>query len=252
MGKRSLLFLFCIGIILSFSLAKVLHSNEDLAKHQPVQLSVEQLQERAKSITVKILSGESIGSGSIVDRQGSTYTVITNQHVLRSAKPPYQIETAQGQIYAANLLPTVSFDEVDLSLLQFTSSETSYEIASIGSFPDVGDRVFVAGFPLPKEASQHEGFSFRTGKVSLVLDKALQGGYSVGYTNYVEKGMSGGPLLNLCGEVVSINGMHAEPLWGDPYLYEDGSQPDRHLKQEMSRYSWGIPIETYLQRIINK
>ncbi|QEI44135.1 hypothetical protein BMF77_04766 [Dolichospermum sp. UHCC 0315A] len=35
---------------------------------------------------------------------------------------------------------------------------------------------------------------------SIVLEKALERGYQIGYTNKLEKGMSGGPLLNENGQ----------------------------------------------------
>lgn len=252
MRWRSLLFVVCVGSILSSLSVEVLNSNVyvwgSLIKQQSVQLSEKQLHQLAESITVKVLSEEFLGSGAIVDKQGSVYTILTNEHVLRAAEPPYHIQTPNGRVYTANLPQAISFDRVDLALLQFRSTDTNYAVASLGNCPTVGERVFIAGFPLVEKPDQNQSFVFRTGKVLLVLGKALQGGYRIGYTNYVEKGMSGGPLLNLRGEVVSINGMHAEPLWGDPYAYEDGSEPDPNLKEKMSRYSWGIPIERYLEQ----
>ena len=264
MRWRLLILVVCVGSILSLLPAEVLDSKvsvpERLIEQPPVQLSVEQLHNLAESITVKVISGEVLGSGIIIRKQGSIYTVLTNDHVLRSGDPPYKIQTADSRVHAADLPQAVSFNGNDLALLQFRSANPNYSVASSGTSPTVGDEVFAAGFPFVEEPSHpsnrpnpfipgesKKGFVFRTGKVSLVLDKALEGGYRIGYTNYIEKGMSGGPLLNHRGDVVSINGMHAEPLWGDPYVYMDGSEPEQTLKEQMSRYSWGIPIETYVQ-----
>lgn len=80
-----------------------------------------------------------------------------------------------------------------------------------------------------------------------MLEKPLEEGYQIGYTNDIEKGMSGGPVLNRAGEVVAVNGMHAYPLWGDPYVFKDGSHPEQSLKQQMVRYSWSIPIQTFVR-----
>lgn len=219
------------------------------------QDSAKQVQQLAELIAVKVLSKDFLGSGILIQRKGSVYQVLTNAHVLRSGNPPYQIQTPDGRIYEANLskisdrsVPSY-FNGNDLAVLQFRSPKINYQVASLGhaSTLSVGNEVFAAGFPFDSQGIQDTGFVFRKGKVSLVLDKALEGGYRIGYTNDIVKGMSGGPLLNRAGQVVAINGRHAEPLWGEPYLYQDGTQPEPPLLKQMSKYSWGIPIEEFMQ-----
>ncbi|MGB8700603.1 MAG: serine protease, partial [Thermosynechococcaceae cyanobacterium] len=110
-----------------------------------------------------------------------------------------------------------------------------------------GTPVFAAGFPLPLTENSTKGFKFTKGSISLITSKALEGGYQVGYSNDIEKGMSGGPVLNAKGEVIAVNGMHQEPLWGDPYLFQDGSKPSASLFSVLSHSSWAIPVETVLR-----
>jgi serine protease DegQ len=217
---------------------------DTLQQSASAQLSGEQLQLLAKSVTVKVLSQDVLGSGILLQKQGSVYTIVTNAHVLRAGTSPYKIEMPDGKIYPAQAIKTTSFEGNDLSLLQFRA-QANYAIAKLGSTPKAGDDVFAAGFPITASSSKDRGFVFKAGKVWRVLDKALEGGYQVGYTNDIEKGMSGGPLLNRLGEVVGINGMHAYPLWGDPYIFKDGSEPSPSLREQMSQYSWGIPIESF-------
>ncbi len=250
MNWRLLSLAICVGSLLIALPASTpdigVSAPSTLLKEASTQLEVEKLHQLARSLTVKVLSGDFLGSGIAIERQGQIYTVLTNDHVVKAGNPPYQIQTPDGKIYPAQLAKTGGFDGNDLSLLQF-STTADYTVAKLGTVLKAGDEVFAAGFPFSAEVSKEERFVFRTGKVWLILDKALEGGYQVGYTNDVEKGMSGGPLLNRAGELVGINGMHAYPLWGDPYIFKDGSEPNPSLEEQMSKYSWGIPIETFRQ-----
>ncbi|MBW4612298.1 MAG: serine protease [Desmonostoc vinosum HA7617-LM4] len=205
-----------------------------------------QVQKIAQTITVKIQSKEFIGSGTLIERHGQVYTVMTNAHVLRSAAPPYQIQTPDGQVYKANVSKTQQFQNDDLAILQFRTPKASYPVATLrdSSILQLKEQVFVGGF-IPNSASQ-EGqskFVFTEGQISLLLDKALEGGYQIGYTNDVTKGMSGAPLLNSRGEVVGINGWRKDPVWETPELYQDGSQPSKNLQDIITRSSMAVPIK---------
>lgn len=217
------------------------------ARQQISQLSQEQLQKLAQSITVKIISGEKGGSGILIQKDGSLYTVLTSQHVLEVGKP-HLINTPDGQNHPAQLVKDVNYDNKDLVLLQFRAMG-NYTVASLGSSSTLkeGDEVFAAGFPFEEDSSSSRQFVTHPGRISLLLERSLKGGYRIGYTNEVEKGMSGGPVLNSDGKVIGINGIHAQPLWGDPYVYEDGSQPNDALRERMRRSSWGVPIEILSQ-----
>ncbi|WP_017717399.1 S1 family peptidase [Kamptonema formosum] len=223
-------------------------------KQPPAQLSVTQLHQRAQSMTVKVLSKEDLGSGILIGKQGDVYTVLTNEHVVRAGKAPYQIQTADGKTHpAVEKLRSSALEENDLAVLEFRGDCADCVVGKAGKTPAPGDEVFAGGFAFsdgtspPLKEGGLKGFTFRTGEVSIVLEKPLQEGYQIGYTSDIEKGMSGGPVLNRAGEVVAVNGMHAYPLWGDPYVFKDGSQPAPSLKQQMVRYSWSIPIQTFVR-----
>lgn len=248
MYNRSLAMAAWMGILLTLPIQTVylsIFSPTVYAQQANAERSPEQIKQLARTITVKILSGENRGSGILLKKQGQTYTVITNQHVLESGKP-VQIQTADGKIYQGNLVKGVNFQGKDLALLEFRATG-NYSLAPLGNLSTiaVNEPIYAAGFPFERNPSQSQGFVFKAGQILLVPDRAFKEGYQIGYSNEIEKGMSGGPILNRRGQVIGINGIHAYPLWGNPYVYEDGSQPTEALRDLMSRYSWGIPIQTF-------
>lgn len=216
-----------------------------LAQQSLPQLSSAKIKQIAQSISVKVTSGEYGGSGILIKKEANIYTVLTNQHVLEPGKP-IKIQTPDGKNYSANLVKGINFQGKDLALLQF-SANINYSVASLGNLSTVAvnEPIYAAGFPFGTNSSQSGGFVFKSGQVLLLSEQAFREGYQIGYSNEIEKGMSGGPILNRRGQVVGINGIHSFPLWGDPYVYENGTKPSAALRDLMSRYSWGIPIQTF-------
>jgi S1-C subfamily serine protease len=194
--------------------------------------------------------GPNSGSGVLIQRQGQTYTVLTNRHVIRAGAAPYVIQTPGGRSHPAIFLKKINFRDNDLALLQFRSSE-SLAIATFGRSDRLRNQspVISAGFPIADNPGRIRGFLVTQGHISLIPEKAFQGGYQLGYTNLVYQGMSGGPVLNLHGEVVGINSLHAYPLWGDPYVFQDGSKPQPEQRSIIVQSSWAVPIEVFLRSL---
>lgn len=216
----------------------------DLVSQNSQQLSPEQIQARARAITVKVKAGQSWGSGILIQRQGPVYTVITNAHVLRLGSN-YTLETSDGKVYTAQVKANQLSDD-DLALLEFRS-EATYPVANFADASSslrVGDETFAGGFP-----AQEKGFTFTSGKIFYLLPQPFIGGYQIGYSNDIFKGMSGGPVLNQQGKVIAINGKHKYPLWGNTYIFKDGSTPVEQVRREMDSFSWAIPIQTLLQQV---
>lgn len=216
---------------------------------QTKKQSIERLQKVARSITVKVLVGDGWGSGILIGRQGQNYTILTNQHVLDGAKS-YRVQAPDGRIYPATLSSSVRTDD-DLALIQFRSFGKIYSVASLQSSSKLtaNDEVFSSGFPLKVDASDSKNYEFTSGQVSIVLNRPFMGGYQIGYTNDVKRGMSGGPVLNRKGVVVGVNGMRKYPLWDDPYVFKDGSTVSENARERMSKLSWAVPIQNYLRLV---
>ena len=209
----------------------------------------------AAEISVKILDRNFLGSGFLIRQTGNKYFVVTNQHVLRAGQAPYKIEAPDGRVYRAKVVPNlVATDyQYDLAVLSF-EADPIYSTARIGSslFLEVGEPIFAAGFPQQESSERSPGaksseLALKSGRVAIILDRALTEGYQIGYTNDVKRGMSGGPVLNSRGEVIAINGKHAYPLWEEPEVYQDGSEPCPALQELITRNSLAIPIEKSIE-----
>ena len=207
---------------------------------------LEALREYTRQITVRVIAGEQWGTGTLIQRWGSYYRIVTNRHVLPPGQS-YQVEMPDGQVYPAVLLDSAQFPNRDLALLQV---QANAEYAVVKYFADsstliAGTTIVATGFPFDQSRPSANGFRFTVGLVSLIADRELKDGYQIGYTNDIVKGMSGGPVLDWNGLLVGINGMHAYPLWGSSYNYLTGEPVNPQLAEKMTHYSWAIPINVF-------
>jgi serine protease Do len=231
-------------------------SNEPI--HPTDLQNIAKIERIAQEVTVRIATESAYGSGVVVAHQGRTYTVLTCQHVAAESKQGiYQVLTADGKTYPARLQPWQNVQKLDLALIEF-ESPTNYPTVKLGDLKQlpIGSSVYAAGFPnyyLMSKDNMEETyklgrkiFKFTPGTVDLILDKpSLPDGYSLGYTNEVELGMSGGPVLNENGELIGINGRSKYPIQGiDAFTFTDGTKPSIEKFQQMEPLSWAIPIYT--------
>ncbi|OIP70204.1 MAG: hypothetical protein AUK48_13815 [Oscillatoriales cyanobacterium CG2_30_44_21] len=207
--------------------------------------SIEQLEQRAKNVTVRVVSDRNAASGVIIDKTKDVYFVITNRHVLEKVKT-MQVVTMDDKVHPAEIVESFDFKDLDLELISFKST-SPYETARLGRSADlkVGDLVFASGFPKRSQA-----WKFAEGQHILSTPQPLQYGYSFGYSSHVEKGMSGGAVMDMYGRVIAINAIHANPLWGKPvYRYADGNKPCAPMQDVLADLSWSIPMETVVKAI---
>ncbi|MFM7408567.1 MAG: tetratricopeptide repeat protein, partial [Cuspidothrix sp.] len=248
--KRVFFSLICTTALLTIPQQLLLISPQTVTAQQttPQLLTTEQLQDLAKSITVKILSNNGSASGTLIAKNGNNYTVLTNDHVL-SPGGSYRVQTPDSKIYSATVIkekPT-SLKNQDVALFQFQST-VEYTIASLGiSTPiAVNQKIVAAGF-----VSDSAKLVFTEGKISLLPDKSFQRGYRIGYSNKIQPGMSGGPILNYQGEVIGINAVHPNPISDKIYVFSDNTKPSAAERQQMRQYSWGLPIYS-VAKVVNE
>ena len=234
------------------------HVNQ--APSTSIETNKTKVEDIANRVTVRVLTESAYGSGVIVAHQGQTYTVLTCQHVVVESKTGnYQILVANGKSYPARIKPLQNSQKLDLALLEF-ESQVEYKVVELGRLTTLvsGSQVYAAGFPnyyLVGKDNMEETrklgrkvFKFTMGTIGLILQSpALPDGYSLGYTNEVELGMSGGPVLNNQGELVGINGRSKYPLQGiDAFTFADGTKPSVENFEKMEPLSWAVPITTNL------
>jgi S1-C subfamily serine protease len=211
------------------------------------------LHDRIVAFTVNVWGETSWGSGVIVQRQptpeGWDYLVVTNSHVIRDDS--VNIHTFDRQVHNTVILLDDRDSGYDLALLRF-SSDQEYEVANTQPEVQENELTIAAGFPFDQaDLDQPENSEIHgtKGKIVHILDEALVDGYQYAYSNTIEKGMSGGPVLNQYGELIAINGLHAHPLWGNSFVYPDGRSIDPELVALAEASSWSIPITTVIDRI---
>ncbi|MBE7383731.1 MAG: tetratricopeptide repeat protein [Leptolyngbya sp. SIO1E4] len=191
----------------------------------------------ARDITVRVFANDHTGSGTLIDHHGDTYSVLTNAHVLL-AGTPFLIQTPDGSFHSAEEIEVADWIGKDVALLQFRSSD-GYATAALGEIADVAvdQPVMAAGFP-----NNTGMFVVTTGEISFLLEQALESGYQIGYTNDVEQGMSGGPILNSQGEVIGINGRLPNPVLAPFRILESESTTAEVPYIDIENSSLGIPV----------
>ncbi|MEH2324261.1 MAG: tetratricopeptide repeat protein [Nostoc sp.] len=230
------------SLVLPTAYAVTLHqiSNQPNRALANNTLSPTQIRQLAQAVSVKVLSNNKGGSGVLISKQGQTYTIITNAHVI-SNKGTYRIQTPDGKTYTATVINQGnSLKGNDLAVLQF-QSQAKYQIIPLASNSNLAENqeVFAAGFP-----DDSKEIVVTNGKISLLSKQPLVGGYQIGYTNEIRQGMSGGSLLNQSGQLIGINGLLNNAILNEAYFYQNGSKPSAEQLQQLRQLSFAVPIQT--------
>lgn len=142
-----------------------------------------------------------LGSGVIVRRTGDTIYVLTNNHVAGGATK-ITVKLNDNREFEAKLVGADA--RMDIALLSFTSSDKSIPVAKLGDSDAVqtGDICLAMGAPLGYSQSVTQGIVSAKGR----------SGNGIGNINdfiqtdaAINQGNSGGPLVNIYGEVIGIN-----------------------------------------------
>jgi S1-C subfamily serine protease len=161
---------------------------------------------------IEIVVPNKLGSGFILDQQA---TVATSYHVVENA-PLAKVRLASGQI--VDVRGFVAADRgKDLVLLQLEDTDQAVAPLPLAlTLPKVGESVWTVGSPhgfsgtvsngivsairTGQELKDHRGGEMKVEGRALDLDATW-----VQTTAPISQGNSGGPLVNLRGEVVGVN-----------------------------------------------
>jgi Do/DeqQ family serine protease len=142
-----------------------------------------------------------LGSGVIVRRTGNVIYVLTNNHVAGDATK-ISVKLNDGKEFDGKLVGSDS--RMDIALVSFESGDKSIPVAKLGDSDQThtGDICFAMGAPLGYSQSVTQGIISATGR----------SGNDIGNINdfiqtdaAINQGNSGGPLVNIYGEVIGIN-----------------------------------------------
>lgn len=133
------------------------------------------------------------GSGFFIDPTGR---LITNHHVVKGASYA-DIRTVEGSSFNVKHVVAMS-EENDLAMLEIDTDHKNFSYLNVSSIlPKPGDKVVVIGTP------QGMAHTISDGIVSGLRDVDGDPRY-VQVTAPISSGSSGGPLLNMKGEVIGV------------------------------------------------
>lgn len=183
---------------------------------------------------------EGLGSGVIIRKVGNTFYLLTNQHVAGAANE-INVKLFDGREFTGKLIG--GDERKDIALVSFESNDSTIPVASMGDSDSVqtGDIVFAVGSPLGYISSVTQGIVSAVGR---------SGGPNGNINDFIQtdaainQGNSGGPLVNIYGQVVGINAWIASSTGGSQGL--GFSIPINNVKKAIDdfistgkiRYGW--------------
>lgn len=200
-------------------------------------------------ITVQI-NGSDTGSGSgvIIAKQGNTYTVVTNNHVVCNPENPvkcssditYTVRTYKGKEYRGTPRRLQkSGNDPDLAVVTFNSPD-EYPVATLGNSdlaqPTV--EIYIYGFPILQNRFGDQRQPEVTKGSITGRGQNEPGGYILRYTAPTWEGMSGSPVFDTDGRVI---GIHGQGIKETQDVVDERGQTTGELPSKTG-FNAGIPI----------
>ena len=176
---------------------------------------------------------QGLGSGIIVRHLNGVYYALTNHHVIDDATE-ITVATKDGREYSAQLVGSDA--RKDLALVSFRTTDY-HPIAVLGDSDTVavGHWAIAIGNPLGQQFS----FSVTMGIVSAVGRTGGPGGNINDFIQTdapINQGNSGGPLVNIRGEVIGINTWIASNVSGGGNVGLGFAIPINNVKRSIDEF----------------
>ena len=152
--------------------------------------STEDIVDEVSQAVVRIIAREAMGSGMIIDKNGY---ILTNNHVVEGVAS-VTVEFGSGQKLSGRV--TGRDETNDLAVIKIDSSKLSTVTLGDSAGLRSGQEVIAIGYPLDLAG----GVTVTKGIISAIRELGL-----IQTDVALNQGNSGGPLVNLKGEVIGVN-----------------------------------------------
>jgi serine protease Do len=182
------------------------------------------------------------GSGILIDDKGY---IATNNHVVEDAQSIY-VELADGRSFPANIVGTDVLS--DLAVIKIDAANLTYTYWGDSSLLSVGEWVLAIGNALGEGITATEGIVSRLNVSVNVEGNTLYG--LIQTTAPVNPGNSGGPLVNMSGEVIGITSVKIVASEVEGMGFAISSNEAKPIIEDLIRYGhvtypWlGVSVST--------
>lgn len=195
--KYFLLFILVVSFMLAMPLAPVDQrlcgnvANAATTEENAFTRIYEKITPAIVAIDAQLDEGVSSGTGCVIDPRG---IILTSSHVINKAKN-IEVTTSNGQSYKGEVVAVLK-DKNDLAIIKI-NPKNQLPVISFGNSENVkvGQRVLAIGNP----------FGFRGTLTTGIISRIDYQRKKIQTDAAINPGCSGGPLLNLDGEVIGIN-----------------------------------------------
>ena len=204
-------FLGVVATIVAYKLipnkSVVVNRNESavtITEADTLKPAIDKVYDAVFLIEASTRSGKSTGSGFAYKIDNKNGYIITNAHVIANATG-VKITNSKGETYEATILGSDEY--ADIAVLSTNASNIS-KIVELGdsSKIELGDTIFTVGSPLGSEYFGTVTKGIIAGKNRLIGSSSIML-EAIQIDAPINEGNSGGPLLNINGQVIGVNSM---------------------------------------------